>query len=408
MSRYVLKFGGSSVATPERLQAVAQRVVPFVQRGHQVLVVVSAMGKTTDGLISLAGSVGIPERREMDQLLATGEQQSIALLSMALRTFGVQARSYTGARAGIRAGGNHMEGRIRHIHPQMIEEDMEEGIVPVVAGFQATNSQGDVITLGRGGSDLSAVALAAALESDACYIYTDVSGVFSADPRTVPQARKMPRVSFSVCAEMAMLGAKVLQARSVEMAARYNIPVLVLSSFENEEGTWVMREDVSEGLIVQAVVHDRNVAKVAVMGVPDQPGIAGELFSALGSAGIGVEMIIQSVMRGNVNDIAFLVKKEILGETLDLCRIFAQRVEAQGVQVDTEVARISVVGAGIAHHADVPSRMFSVLGKLGVNIDMIASTSLSITCVVAANRVEDAVRALHAHFVEDVPISAQE
>ena len=387
------------MATPERLHAVAQRVVAFVRQGHQLLVVVSAMGKTTDGLISLAGAVGKPERREMDQLLATGEQQTIALLAMALRTLGVSARSYTGAQAGIRADGHHMEGRIHAIHPQMVEEDMEEGMVPVVAGFQAADSRGDVITLGRGGSDLSAVALAAALEADACHIYTDVSGIFTADPRVVPDAKKMSKISFNACAEMAMLGAKVLQARSVEMAMRFNVPVVVLSSFEDEEGTWIMREDISEGLVVQAVVHDRNVAKVAVMGVPDRPGVAAELFSALGQKGVAVEMIIQSVMRGDVNDIAFLVKKEVLGDALDLCQIFARKVEAQGVLVDTEVGRISIVGAGIAHHADVPSRMFSVLGKLGVNIDMIASTSLSITCVVAAHQIEDAVRALHDIFM---------
>ena len=399
MSRYVLKFGGSSVATPELLRAVARRAVAFVQQGHQLLVVVSAMGKTTDGLISLAGTMGKAERREMDQLLATGEQQTIALLAMALRSLGVPARSYTGAQAGLRAGGYHMEGRIQAIHPQMLEEDMEEGVVPVVAGFQAGDVQGDVITLGRGGSDLSAVALAAALEADVCYIYTDVSGVFTADPRVVPEARKMVRVPFNVCAEMAMLGAKILQARSVEMAMRFNVPVVVLSSFEEEEGTWIMREDISEGLVVQAVVHDRNVAKVAVMEVPDKPGVAAELFSALGQRGLAVEMIIQSVMRGDVNDIAFLVKKEILGEALETCQAFARRVESQGVLVDTEVGRVSIVGAGIAHHADVPSRMFSVLGKLGVNIDMIASTSLSITCVVSASQIEEAVRALHANFI---------
>lgn len=401
MSRLVLKFGGSSVADPGRMHAVAARIEPFVREGNEVVVVVSARGKTTDELLSLAGELRGQDNREMDQLLATGEQQSIALLALALRNRKIPARSFTGLQAGIYADGYHMEGRIRTVQPHHLEKALAEGTVPVVAGFQGINVSGDIITLGRGGSDLSAVALAASLEADACHIYTDVTGVYSADPRLVPEACKLSRVSYGVCMEMAVMGAKVLQARSVEMAAQYDVPVYVASSFDEEEGTWVMREDVNERLVVQAVTQDGNVAKVAVLGVPDVPGIAAKLFGALGQNGIGVEMIIQSVMRGDVNDIAFLVHKAFLGEAIRICRNVARNIEAQGVTFDTEIARISVVGAGIANHPEVPSKMFSILADVGINIDMIASTSQSITCVIPSGQVETAVRALHRHFVEE-------
>ncbi len=400
MKRMVMKFGGTSVADIHRIQAVAGRVLPFVQKGCQVAVVVSAMGKTTDGLLSMAGQLGAPDRREIDQLLATGEQQTIALVAMALRAAGVPSRSYTGPQAGITAEGYHMEGRIQRIQPFLLEEDLEEGVVPVIAGFQAASSKGDVLTLGRGGSDLSAVALACALEADECHIYTDVEGVFTADPRIVNNARKLKRISYDICMEMAVMGAKVLQARSVEMASRYGVPVYVASSFTEEEGTWVMQENVNEKLYVHSVTHDRNVAKIAVLGVPDKPGIAAGFFSLLAQSGIAVEMIIQSVMRGDMNDIAFLVRRDDLGNAIRVTTNYVEEVGAQGVNFDTEVARVSVVGAGIGNHPEVPSQMFSVFADLGINIDMISSTSLNITCVVEAHRVEEAVKALHKRFVE--------
>ena len=402
MKRMVMKFGGTSVADIGRIQAVAARVLPFVQKGYQVAVVVSAMGKTTDGLLYMAGQLGAPDRREMDQLLATGEQQTIALVAMALRAAGVPSRSYTGQRAGILAEGYHMEGRIQRMQPFLVEEDLEEGVVPVIAGFQAASSKGDVVTLGRGGSDLSAVALACSLEADECHIYTDVEGVFTADPRIVKNARKLKKVSHEICMEMAALGAKVLQARSVEMAFRYGVPVYVASSFTEEEGTWVMQENVNEKLYVHSVTQDTNVAKVAVLGVPDKPGVAAGFFTLLAKNGIAAEMILQSVMRGGMNDIAFLVRKEDLGKAIEVTTEYVEKVGAQGVNFDTEVARISVVGAGIGNHHEVPSQMFSAFADRGINIEMISSTSLSITCVVEAARVEEAVKALHKKFVEEV------
>jgi aspartate kinase len=397
----VMKFGGTSVADIGRIQAVAERVVPFVRKGYQVAVVVSAMGKTTDGLLFMAGQLGASDRREIDQLLATGEQQTIALVAMALRAAGISSRSYTGPQAGILAEGYHMEGRIRRLQPFLLEEDMEEGVVPVVAGFQAASSKGDVLTLGRGGSDLSAVALACALEADECHIYTDVEGVFTADPRIVQKARKLREISYEVCMEMAVLGARVLQARSVEMASRYGVPVYVGSSFTEEEGTWVMRDNVNEKLYVHSVTHDRSVAKIAVLGVPDKPGIAAGFFGLLAESGIAVEMIIQSVMRGDMNDIAFLVRKDDLGEAIRVTTKYVEKVGAQGVNFDTEVARVSVIGAGIGNHPEVPPQMFSVFAELGINIDMISSTALTITCVVEAGRAEEAVKALHRKFVEE-------
>ncbi|MCF7934954.1 MAG: aspartate kinase [Synergistales bacterium] len=401
MSLLVLKFGGSSVATPERIRAVAERVHAFREQGNQVVVVVSAMGKTTDGLLSLADEVGALDRREMDQLLATGEQQTIALVSLALGKMGMRARSFTGPQAGFRADGYFMEGRVREIRAGQVQQALDEGCIPVVAGFQAQGPRGDVITLGRGGSDLSAIALAAALEAESCRIYTDVPGIYSADPRVVPGAVKLGAVSWEVCLQMAVTGARVLQGRSAELAARYGMPVYVASSFDREEGTWVMREDVHERLVVQAVTHDLNVAKVAVLGVPDVPGVAARLLTELAEESVGVEMIIQSVMRGDVQDMAFLIRKDLLGEAIDVCRAFSKEIEAQGVTFDTEVARISVVGAGIANHPEVPSQMFSLLAEEGINIDMIASSAQSITCVVTSQNVQEAVAALHRHFVEE-------
>ncbi len=402
MKRIVMKFGGTSVANVGKIQAVADRVRFFVQRGYQVAVVVSAMGKTTDGLLKMAGALGKFDSREIDQLLATGEQQTIALVAMALGALEIPSRSYTGPQAGILAEGYHMEGRICRLQPVLLEEDMEEGIVPVVAGFQAASAGStDVITLGRGGSDLSAVALACALEAEECHIYTDVPGVYTTDPRIVPEALKLKAISYDLCMEMAALGAKVLQARSVEMASRYGLAVYVGSSFSDEEGTWVMKSDVDEKLYVHSVVCDRNVAKVAVLGVPDEPGIAAGFFTLLAKNGIPVEMIIQSVMRGDMNDIAFLVRKEDLGKATQVTREYVEKVGAQGVNFDTEIARVSVVGAGIGNHPEVPYQMFAVFADLGINIDMISSTALTITCVVEANRVEEAVKALHKIFVEE-------
>lgn len=398
----VLKFGGSSVADSERMLHVAQIVKKVRGEGNRVTVVVSAMGNTTDELLALAGNVATEaDGREMDQLLATGEQQSVALLALALKQTGIPAQSFTAQQAGIHAKGFPMEGRIYRIEPAAVERALDEGKVAVVTGFQAITDEGDVITLGRGGSDLSAVALAASLGADSCRLLKDVTGILTGDPRVVSNPRKLKSIGFAECIELSALGAGVLQARSVEVAERYNVPIYVGSSFVEEEGTWVMSSPVTEGLIIKAVVHDSKVAKVVLLGVPDIPGIAARLFSQLADRGIGAEMIIQNNMRGGVNDIGFLVKKAHLEEASRVCRELCREIDAQGVSFDTEIARVSIVGAGIANHPEVPSKMFNILAEAGINIEMIASTSLAITCIVGSSRAEDAVRELHDHFIDE-------
>ena len=398
----VLKFGGSSVADADRMREVSRIIKKYQEKGYKLSVIVSAMGNTTNDLLALAQDVSDEfDGREIDQLLATGEQQSVALLALALKQEGIPAQSFTAGQAGVRANGFPTEGRIYRVDPHAVITAMEAGKVAVVAGFQALTDDGDVITLGRGGSDLSAVALAASLNGE-CHILKDVSGVMSADPRVVKAPVKLRYFTYKECMELSSLGAKMLQARSVEVAARYEVPLYVASSFVEEEGTWIVKSNpVSEGLVIKGVVHDAKVAKVVVMGVPDVPGVAGRLFSSLAKKNIGAEMIIQNNMRGGLNDIGFLVKKEYLDGTIEVCRDFSRDVEAQGVSFNTEIARVSIVGSGIANHPDIPSRMFNVLAEEGINIDMIASTALAVTCVVAAPRAEDAVRALHEHFIEE-------
>ena len=399
----VLKFGGTSVAGPERMKHVAGIVKKTREQGFRVAVVVSAMGNMTDDLLAMADNVANTKNgREMDQLLATGEQQSVALLSLALQQYGLPAQSFTALQAGIKAEGFPMEGRIYRIEPDAVEKVLNEGTVAVITGFQAITDSGDVITLGRGGSDLSAVALGGAMKADSCQLLKDVAGIMTGDPRVVRRPYKMKQIGFDECMEMAVQGANVLQARSVEMAARYEIPLYVGSSFVEEEGTWVMSNPVTEGLIIKAVVHDSKVAKVVLLGVPDIPGVAARLFSNLSDEGVGAEMIIQNNMRGGVNDIGFLVKKTNLESAIKVCRDLCREIDAQGVSFDTEIARVTIVGAGIANHPEVPSKMFNILAEEGINIEMIASTSLAVTCVVGSSRAEEAVRALHEHFIEEV------
>ena len=398
----VLKFGGSSVADPERMRHVATIVKKVRDEGNRVAVVVSAMGNMTDDLLALAGDVANTQNgREMDQLLATGEQQSVALLALALQQFGLPAQSFTALQAGIKAKGFPMEGRIYSIEPQAVEDVINKGTVAVITGFQAVTVSGDVITLGRGGSDLSAVALASALNASSCRLLKDVTGIMTGDPRVVKKPHKLKEIGFGECLEMAVQGADVLQARSVEMAAHYELPLYIGSSFVEEGGTWVMSNPVTEGLIIKAVVHDTKVAKVVLLGVPDIPGVAARLFSNLAEKGVGAEMIIQNNMRGGVNDIGFLVKKKDLEIAIQVCRELCREIEAQGVSFDTEIARVTIVGAGIANHPEIAPKMFNILADAEINIEMIASTSLALTCIVGSAHAEDAVRALHEHFIEE-------
>ena len=402
----VLKFGGTSVADAERMKHVAEIVKKIRDEKHRVVVVVSAMGNMTDDLLSLAQDVSIShDGREIDQLLATGEQQSVALLALALQQSGIPAQSFTARQAGIKAKGFPMEGRIYDIEPEAVERVLNQGIVAVVTGFQAITDNGDVITLGRGGSDLSAVALAASLHADSCRLLKDVEGIYTADPHVVKNAKKLANLSFDECMEVAVKGAGVLQARSVEVAARYNVPLYVASSFVEEEGTWVMNNNpVTEGLVIKSVVHDKKIAKVVIYGVPDTPGMAAGLFSSLAEQGVGVTMIIQNNMRGGVNDIGFLVKKTDLEKAIQVCRAYCRETDAQGVAFDTEISRVSIIGAGIANHPEVPSKMFQILAEANVNIEMIASSSMAITVIVASNHAEEAVLALHKAFIEEASI----
>jgi len=398
----VLKFGGTSVADLDRMKHVASIVKHIRDEKKRVAVVVSAMGNTTDDLLSLARDVSSESSgREIDQLLATGEQQSVALLALALQQSDIPAQSFTARQAGIKAKGFPTEGRISSIDPSNVLKVLDEGTVAVIAGFQAITDEGDIITLGRGGSDLSAVALAAAMNADSCQLLKDVTGIMTGDPRVVKEPQKIKQIGFDECMEMTVQGAGVLQARSVEFAARYNVPLYVASSFVEEEGTWVMNNSVTEGLVIKSVVHDTKVAKIVLLGVPDIPGVAARLFSNLADKGIGAAMIIQNNMRGGVNDIGFLVKKSDLENAIQVCRELCREIDAQGVSFDTEIARVSIVGAGIANHPEIPPKMFSILAEAGINIEMIASTALAITCIVGSAHAEEAVRTLHKCFIEE-------
>lgn len=396
----VLKFGGSSVADAERMRHVAQIIKKVRNNGYRVAVVVSAMGNMTDELLELAGTVSDSKNgREIDRLLATGEQQSVALLALALQNSDIPAQSFTSRQAGIFAKGFPMEGRISRIEPAAVEKVLNEGIVAVITGFQAVTEEGDIITLGRGGSDLSAVALAASLEAESCQLLKDVTGIMTCDPKIVENAQKIDKISFDECMEMAVQGANVIQARSVEVAARYDVPLYVGSSFVEEEGTWVMSRPVTEGLIIKAVAVDTKITKVVLHGVPDVPGVAAKLFTNLADNGVGTEMILQNNMRGGVNDIGFLVKKAHLEIAIKVCRDLCHEIDAQGVSYDTEIARVTIIGAGIANHPEVPSKMFNVLATENINIEMIASTALALTCIVDSKRSDEAARVLHRAFI---------
>ncbi len=400
MGLYVQKYGGSSVADTEKIKGVARRVVETAKAGHRVVVVVSAMGKTTDGLIRLAHEVTpTPKEREMDMLLATGEQVSIALLAMAIETLGHPARSFTGEQAGIRTDGAHTRARITGIDPDKVRRALDEGHVAIVAGFQGVTDADDITTLGRGGSDLTGVALAAALRADVCEIYTDVDGVYTADPNIVPDARKLGRVSYDEMLEMASLGAKVLQSRSVEFAKKYGVPVHVRSTFKADPGTLVTREDRHmEAVLVTGVTHDRGQAKVSILRVPDRPGIAAQVFGAVADHGIVVDMIVQNISRDGYTDISFTLPRTDREKGVAVLSDVARRIGAEGVAHDDRIAKVSIVGVGMRSHSGVASRMFQTLSREGINIQMISTSEIAVSCVIEDKYTELAVRALHDAF----------
>ena len=400
MSLLVQKFGGTSVADPDRIKAVADRIVRSRRDGNDVVVVVSAMGKTTDDLERLASEVSSdPTAREMDMLLTSGERISIALLCMAIIDQGEAAQSFTGSQAGIVTDTAHRKAKILEIKADRIREALATGNVCVVAGFQGMSTERNITTLGRGGSDTTAVALAAALDADVCEIYTDVTGVFTADPRIVPDARRLDRVSYDEMLEMAATGGRVLALRSVEFARNYNVPVHVRSSFSYETGTWVTDEESTmEDPIISGVTHDVSEAKVTIFRVPDRPGVAAKLFRPLADANLVVDMIEQNVSTDGSTDISFTVPKSDLTRTMEVVDKVVAAIEAGGATADENIGRVSVVGAGMKTNPGVAAQMFETLAAEGVNIEMISTSTIRISCVVAQDDVERAVRSLHATF----------
>jgi len=400
----VQKYGGTSMGDVDRIRRVAVRVVSAVEQGHRVAVVVSAMAGETDALAALAQEAGgeQPNPREYDVLLSTGEQKTIALLAMAIQRLGCPARSFTGAQIGMRTDAAHTRARIQSIATQRILDTLDQGTVAVIAGFQGIDDEGNLTTLGRGGSDTSAVAVAAALQADVCEIHTDVRGVYTADPNLVPGARKLDRISYEEMLEMASLGAKVLQIRSVKFAMHYDVPIHVRSTFETSEGTWVTREeDVMEGLVVSGVTYNRNEGKIRVRGLKDQPGVSARLFTPISDAGIVVDMILQNVGHDGTTDITFTVPKADWKRALQLAEQAGREIGATGVVGDDKIVKVSIVGLGMKDHAGVASKMFQVLADNSINIQMISTSEIKISVVIDEKYLELAVRALHEAFVEN-------
>jgi len=399
----VQKYGGTSVGDPDRIRNVARRVVETVKAGHRVAVVVSAMSGQTDRLVALAKDLGgeDPDPREYDQIVSTGEQVTIALTAMAIQRLGQPARSFTGAQMGMRTDTAHTRARIESIDTAVLRDALDRGQVAVLAGFQGIDEAGNVTTLGRGGSDTSAVAVAAALRADVCEIYTDVDGVYTADPRIVPAARKLERVSYDEMLEMASLGAKVLQIRSVRFAMRYAVPIHVRSSFNDSAGTWVVPEEqVMEELVVSGVTYNRNEAKIRVRGVRDVPGVAARLFSPLAQDGVVVDMIIQNLSQDGATDMTFTVPRDAYARSLELTRKTCRELGAEAVDGDPEIAKVSIVGLGMRDHAGVATKMFQALADEGINIQLISTSEIKVSVVIEEKYTELAVRTLHAAFVE--------
>jgi aspartate kinase len=396
----VQKYGGTSVADPERMRAVAEHVAFTRRRGDDVVVVVSAMGKTTDNLIKLANEVSRTQPgRELDMLLTTGERISMALLCMALADVGVEAVSFTGSQVGIITDTVHTKAKILEVKGDRVREAIAEGKVCVVAGFQGVSTDREITTLGRGGSDTTAVALAAALDAASCEIYTDVTGVFTADPRLVPQARKLAHVNFDEMLEMAGAGSKVLALRSVEFARNHNVPLHVRSSFTWEHGTWVTAQERSmEDPIISGVVTDINEAKVTIVAVPDRPGISATLFEPLAQANVNVDMIVQNTSHDGTTDISFTMPKSDMGTAESIVARVAADIGAKGVEHDADIAKISLVGAGMKTSPGIAAKMFRVLADEGVNIQMISTSTIRISVVTSAADLERAARALHTAF----------
>ncbi len=400
MTLVVQKYGGTSVAGPERIRRVAERVVSAAAAGGQVCVVVSAMGNTTDELLELASEVSSsPHPRERDMLLTAGERISMALLSMAINDLGREAVSFTGSQAGIVTDTAHGRARIVAMRSDRVREALDAGRIVIVAGFQGVSTTFDVTTLGRGGSDTTAVALAAALGADVCEIYTDVDGVFTADPRIVPGARKLDTLTYEEMLDLAACGARVLMLRSVEYARNHGVPLHVRSSFSDAEGTRIVSQEESlESAIISGIAHDTSEAKATILGVPDQPGIAARVFRLLADAGVNVDMIVQNVSAAGHTDISFTLPKDDVPAAERILEQLAGEIDAAGVTCDPDIAKVSLIGAGMKSHPGVAADMFDALAEAGVNIEIISTSSIRISCVIRAGDVERAVRAVHDRF----------
>ncbi|HEY2664176.1 MAG TPA: aspartate kinase [Candidatus Binataceae bacterium] len=401
MALVVQKYGGTSVGTPDRIKAVASRIAKTSSRGDRVIAVVSAMAGETNRLLKLAGEFAdIPDPRESDVLVSTGEQVSAALLAMRLQAIGLPARSFLAHQLRISTDSNHGRARIKSIDREGLRQALEAGQTVVVAGFQGVDSRGDITTLGRGASDLTAVAIAAALRADICEIYTDVEGVFTADPNICPEARKLSRISYDEMLEMAGLGAKVLQLRSVELAKRFKVPLMVRSSFNESEGTWVREEDRSmEDVLVAGVTLDQNESKITISSVADRPGLAAKIFGPIAEAGIVVDMIIQNASAEGRTDVTFTVPRADLRRALELVNRISGDIGAGTVRHEESVAKVSIVGVGMRSHAGVAARMFQILAAENINIEMIATSEIKVSVVVNNKHGQRATRALHDAFV---------
>ena len=400
MALVIQKFGGTAVGDPERIQAVAEHVSRTIRRGDQVVMVVSAMGKETDDLLRLASEVSSTHPgREMDMLITAGERKATALMCMALHDLDIPADSFTGSQAGFLTDTTHTNAKIIEVRPDRVREALDAGRVAVVGGSQGVSTDNDVTFLVRGGSDTTAVALAHALNADVCELYTDVTGVFTTDPRLVPSARKMSTISFDELLEMTATGCPKPAMRSVEYARTHRVKLHVRSAFTWQEGTWVTEEEPNmEQAIVSAITHDDSEAKMTINGVPDKPGVAAQVFRSLANQDINVDLIVQNVSEHGVTDISFTVPHDDVSHVEKILKQIAGELEAQGVSIDTEIARVSVVGAGMRTNPGVAAKMFEVLADEGINIAMISTSAIRISCVVQENRVEDAVKALHTAF----------
>ena len=396
----VQKYGGTSVANPKKIMGVAKRVASYKKKGYDVVVVVSALGDTTDELLVLASEITKrPPERELDMLMSTGEQVSVALLAMALHSAGQEAISFTGAQVGIITDSSHTKAKIIDINTGKIREQLCKGRIVIVAGFQGVNLAQEITTLGRGGSDMTAVALAKVLKARVCEIYTDVKGVYTADPRIVKNARKLNSISSEEMLEMASLGAQIMQARSMEAASKFNIPIHVRSSFSAEEGTLITKEvKAMEDVLVRGVTSNINEAKVTVCDVPDKPGKASILFEELAKAGINVDMIIQNISRTRSTDISFTVDKKDLDKTREVLKKVARRTGAKGAKYDKSIAKVSVVGIGMRSHSGVAAKMFTSLASAKVNIEMISTSEIKISCVISRKDANKAVKVIHKAF----------